>query len=176
MQQTACFIVNQITVNNIAALFNCAPAGRASDLLMASIKLVRAWWSVFVGPPGFKYCIPVAQAFQWWSCCWVFIVSVLNLDLYVCCFAFFHDCVYLQDGEMKQCLESPLSLWKWDIMDSANKNDSNESLRHRLIASYWGRANHTPKEGSKMSHWSVLLNFVRYSKSHKSSPYIVERP
>ena len=35
MRQTACLVVNPITVNNFAALFNCTPAGRASDLMMA---------------------------------------------------------------------------------------------------------------------------------------------
>ena len=33
MGQTACLVVNPITVNNFAALFNCTPAGRATDLM-----------------------------------------------------------------------------------------------------------------------------------------------
>ena len=35
MQQTACLVVNPITVNNFAALFNCMPAGQTSDLMKA---------------------------------------------------------------------------------------------------------------------------------------------
>ena len=35
MRQTACLVVNPITVNNSADLFNCTPVGRASDLMMA---------------------------------------------------------------------------------------------------------------------------------------------
>ena len=35
MRQTACLVVNSITVNNFADLFNCTPVGRASDLMMA---------------------------------------------------------------------------------------------------------------------------------------------
>ena len=35
MRQTACLLVNPITVNSIDALFNRTPAGRASDLKMA---------------------------------------------------------------------------------------------------------------------------------------------
>ena len=35
MRQTACLVVNPITVDNFAALFNCTPAGRSSDLMMA---------------------------------------------------------------------------------------------------------------------------------------------
>ena len=34
MQQTACLVVNPITVTNFAAFFNCTPAG-ASDLVKA---------------------------------------------------------------------------------------------------------------------------------------------
>ena len=35
MRQTACFVVNLITVNNFADRFNCTPVDRASDLMMA---------------------------------------------------------------------------------------------------------------------------------------------
>ena len=35
MRQTACLVVNPITVDNFADLFNCTPVGRASDLMMA---------------------------------------------------------------------------------------------------------------------------------------------
>ena len=33
--QTACLVVNPITVNNFTYLFNCTPVGRGSDLMMA---------------------------------------------------------------------------------------------------------------------------------------------
>ena len=32
LQQTACFVVNPITVGNFAFLFNCTPAGRTSEI------------------------------------------------------------------------------------------------------------------------------------------------
>ena len=35
MRQSACLVVNLITVNNFASLFNCTPVGRASDSTMA---------------------------------------------------------------------------------------------------------------------------------------------
>ena len=35
MRQSACFIINPITVGNFAALFNCMPVDRASDSMMA---------------------------------------------------------------------------------------------------------------------------------------------
>ena len=34
-RQTACLVVNPITVNNFTDLFNCTPMGRGSDLMMA---------------------------------------------------------------------------------------------------------------------------------------------
>ena len=36
MRQTACLVVNPITINNFADLFNCPPVGRVSDLMMAN--------------------------------------------------------------------------------------------------------------------------------------------
>ena len=34
LQQTACLVVNLITVGNFAFLFNCTPVGRTSDSMM----------------------------------------------------------------------------------------------------------------------------------------------
>ena len=34
LQQTACLVVNPITVGNFAFLFNCTPMGRTSDSMM----------------------------------------------------------------------------------------------------------------------------------------------
>ena len=38
MRQSACYVINQITVNDLAALFNCTPVYRASYSMMAPIK------------------------------------------------------------------------------------------------------------------------------------------
>ena len=35
MRQSACLVINLITVNTFAALFNCTPVDRASDYMMA---------------------------------------------------------------------------------------------------------------------------------------------
>ena len=35
MRQSACLVINQITVDNFVALFNCTPVDRASDYMMA---------------------------------------------------------------------------------------------------------------------------------------------
>ena len=37
MGQTTCFVINPVTVNNFAALFNCTPAGGASDIMKAPV-------------------------------------------------------------------------------------------------------------------------------------------
>ena len=37
LQQTACLVVNPITVGNFAFLFNCTPVGRTSDSMMVPI-------------------------------------------------------------------------------------------------------------------------------------------
>ena len=50
IRQTACMVVNPVTVNNFASLFGCTPAGRASDSMTAPTwrllsKSVGAWCS-----------------------------------------------------------------------------------------------------------------------------------
>ena len=35
MRQSACLVINPITIDNFAALFNCTPVDRASDYVMA---------------------------------------------------------------------------------------------------------------------------------------------
>ena len=35
MRQSACLVINQITVDDYATLFNCTPVDRASDSMMA---------------------------------------------------------------------------------------------------------------------------------------------
>ena len=35
MRKSACLVINTITVDNFAALFNCTPVSRASDFMMA---------------------------------------------------------------------------------------------------------------------------------------------
>ena len=38
LQQTACLVVNPMTVGNFAFLFNCTPVGRTSDFMMVRLK------------------------------------------------------------------------------------------------------------------------------------------
>ena len=38
MQQTACLVVNPITVGNYAFLYNCRPVGRSLDSMMVRLK------------------------------------------------------------------------------------------------------------------------------------------
>ena len=60
LQQTACLVVNPITVGNFAFLFNCTPVGRTSDSMTVPTKKISidemvgarcfGGWS---GPQGF---------------------------------------------------------------------------------------------------------------------------
>ena len=43
LQQTACLVVNPITVGNFAFLFNCTPVGRTSDSMMVPTYLLMRW-------------------------------------------------------------------------------------------------------------------------------------
>ena len=43
LKQTACLVVNPITVGNIAFLFNCTPLGRTSDSMMVQTYLLMRW-------------------------------------------------------------------------------------------------------------------------------------
>ena len=59
LQQTACLVVNPITVSNFAFLFNCTPVGRTSDSMMVLTWRLIYWWDgrglmlwLFVGPTG----------------------------------------------------------------------------------------------------------------------------
>ena len=93
MRQTVCLVVNPVTVDNFADLFNFTPVGRASDLMMAPEQSLPLSWLrpddlSLVEHTGFNCWTSVAPAFQsffaveYWSC----FISVINLDLYVGCF------------------------------------------------------------------------------------------
>ena len=53
MQQSACLVINPITVDNFVVLFNCTPVGRVSDCMMAPTK---SYWDrsfcLLLDPPG----------------------------------------------------------------------------------------------------------------------------
>ena len=38
MRQSACLVINPITIDNFAAIFNCTPPDRASDSMMTPTK------------------------------------------------------------------------------------------------------------------------------------------
>ena len=58
MRQSACLVINPITVREFAALFNCTPMDRASDSIMARLKAIHFSWlgselfRLLLGPPG----------------------------------------------------------------------------------------------------------------------------
>ena len=43
LRQTACIVVNPISVDNFASLFSCATVGRAPDLTKASFSIFIRW-------------------------------------------------------------------------------------------------------------------------------------
>ena len=56
MRQFACLVINPITVDGYATLFNCTPVDRASDSMMA-LKLfilvgLDRTFRLLLGPPG----------------------------------------------------------------------------------------------------------------------------
>ena len=55
IRQSACLVINPITVDSYAALFNCTPVDRASDSMMFMIFILVGWDRIFrllLGPPG----------------------------------------------------------------------------------------------------------------------------
>ena len=56
MRQSACLVINPITVDNFAALFNCTPVDRALDSMMAPTfsYIIHFCW---LGPELFVCCL-----------------------------------------------------------------------------------------------------------------------
>ena len=58
MRQSACLVINPITVDNFAAIFNCTPVDRASDTIMDRPKAIHfsclrpELFRLSFGPPG----------------------------------------------------------------------------------------------------------------------------
>ena len=44
MRQSACLVINPITVDGYATLFNCTPVDQASDSMMARPKSIHFSW------------------------------------------------------------------------------------------------------------------------------------
>ena len=44
MRQSACLVINPITIANFAALFNCTSVNRAPDSMMAPTKTIHFSW------------------------------------------------------------------------------------------------------------------------------------
>ena len=80
--QTACLVVNLITVGNFAFLFNCTPVGQISDSMMVPTKRLIYWqegrglvlWLLSV-PKGFTCWLSFAQVFRF-IYCWVLIFAL----------------------------------------------------------------------------------------------------
>ena len=56
MRQSACFVINPITVDGYAAIFNCTPVDRASDSLKLFILVgCDRSFRLLLGPQGHNY-------------------------------------------------------------------------------------------------------------------------
>ena len=61
MRQSACLVIMPITVDSFAALFNCTPADRAIDSMMARPKAIHVRWlgpelfRLLLGPSGLNW-------------------------------------------------------------------------------------------------------------------------
>ena len=71
MRQTACLVVNPITVNNFAVLFNCTPTGRASDFWGSGPGVVLVLFGSVVSTAG-RFVFRLALLFVY-----VFLLSFL---------------------------------------------------------------------------------------------------
>ena len=72
MRQSACLVINPITVDSFASVFNCSPAGRASDSMKGPTKSFMIYLSwlgldifLSVGHLGFKKWFCFAPVIQW---------------------------------------------------------------------------------------------------------------
>ena len=92
LQQTACLVVNPITVGNFAFLFNCTPVGRTSDSMMVPTYRLIYWldgrdlmlW-LFVRPTGVYLLDFFCSGIQFYLLLspYLCFISLLYLDLYV---------------------------------------------------------------------------------------------
>ena len=88
MWKTACLVVNQITVNNFADLFNNTPVGRASDLMIAPEHSFQLSWLgldylSFVGPIEVQLLDFCCRSVSEFVCCWVQILVLWWILVYM---------------------------------------------------------------------------------------------
>ena len=82
LQQTACLLVNPITIGNFAPLFNCTLVVRTPDSMAVLTNRLIYWWDgrglmlwLLSGPPEFTCWISFATVFSL-IYCWVLIFAL----------------------------------------------------------------------------------------------------
>ena len=71
MRQFACLLVNPITLDNFAAIYNCTPVDQASDSMMAGTKhysyelIGTGTLSSVVGPPADLLLLHISSYVVW---------------------------------------------------------------------------------------------------------------
>ena len=89
LQQTACLVVNPITVGNFAFLFNCTLLGQTSDSMRVLTWRLIFWWDgwglvlwLLSGPPGFTCWISFALELSF-IYCWVLIFALSHFYILI---------------------------------------------------------------------------------------------
>ena len=73
IRQSACLVINAVTVDSFASLINCTPVGRASDSVMGPTYSLLIYLSllgldlVLLGHSGFNWWFSFPPVFQWFS-------------------------------------------------------------------------------------------------------------
>ena len=70
MRQSACLVINPITVDGYAALFNCTPMDRASDSMMAP---TYSYSFLLVGTGAFVCCLV-----HWGSADYILLLQIFS--------------------------------------------------------------------------------------------------
>ena len=93
MRQTACLVVNTITVNNFTDIFNCPPVGRVSDFMMAPAEGFQLSWLgpddlSLVGPTRVQLLDFCCSSISKLVCCWVLVLFHLSDESWFICSLF----------------------------------------------------------------------------------------
>ena len=119
LQQTACLVVNPITVGNFAFLFNLTPVGWTSDSMKVPTLRIVYWWDVgawcfgcLSGPPGFTCRISFALVFSIFTVESFYLLYLLVI-LWFTCICFRRWCInefgVFHANQISMCLDPHLN-------------------------------------------------------------------
>ena len=113
MWQTACLVVNPITVNNFADLFNFTPVGRFSELMMAPAESFQL---SLLGPTGVQLLDFCCSSVSELGCDWVLVLFHLSDESWFICslFWFIDEWRSFARTEQLLCVYEPQQNLGWD--------------------------------------------------------------